>query len=111
MSTGYILAYIGVMAGVTYLIRSVPLAAFRGKIKSKFVKSFLYYIPYAVLAAMTFPAIFFSTGDGSAGLISACAGIAVAVALALFEKGLLTVALASCAAVLGVRLIMDYLIK
>lgn len=111
MSTGYLLTYIAVMAGVTYLVRSVPLAAFRGKIKSRFVKSFLYYIPYAVLAAMTFPAIFFSAGDSSIGLISALPGIAVALILALCEKGLLTVALSSCATVLVARLALEYFMK
>lgn len=52
--------YILVMAGVTYLIRMLPLALFRKKIKSRFFKSVLYYIPYAVLSAMTFPSILFN---------------------------------------------------
>ena len=66
MSTGYILKGILVMAFVTYLIRMLPLVIFRKKITNRRLRSFLYYIPYAVLAAMTFPAIFTSTGRLSA---------------------------------------------
>ena len=58
-----IAGYLVVMAGVTYLIRAVPFVLFRKRIKNKFIQSFLYYIPYAVLAAMTFPSIFYSTGS------------------------------------------------
>lgn len=53
-----IFIYIAVMALVTYLIRMLPLVIFRKKIENRFIRSFLYYIPYAVLAAMTFPAVF-----------------------------------------------------
>lgn len=83
------------MAGVTYLIRMLPMVIFRKKIENKFIKSFLYYIPYAVLAAMTFPAVFSSTG----GIWSAVVGVCVALLLAFFEKGLITVAVCACAAV------------
>lgn len=83
------------MAGVTYLIRMLPLALVKGRIESRFVKSFLYYVPYAVLAAMTFPAILFSTET----MLSAAVGLCVAAVLAYFEKSLLTVALAACGAV------------
>ena len=57
------IALMAVMAIVTYIIRALPITLFRKEIKSKWLKSFLYYIPYAVLGAMTFPAIFFSTGS------------------------------------------------
>ncbi len=87
-------AYIAVMAGVTYLIRMLPLAAFRRKIRSRFIRSFLYYVPYAVLGAMTFPAIVYSTGS----IPTACAGLIVALLLAWHEKSLLTVALCASAA-------------
>ena len=87
--------YIAVMAGVTYLIRMVPLTAFRKKIKSEFLQSFLYYIPYAVLAAMTIPAIFHSTGD----TVTASAGTVTALVLAYFNAPLIVVALAAAAAV------------
>lgn len=97
--------YIAVMAGVTYLIRMLPIVIFRKKIQNKFIKSFLYYIPYAVLAAMTFPAIFSSTGS----VWSAVAGLVVALVLAFFEKGLVTVALSSCAMVFIIELFMRIL--
>ena len=83
--------YIIVMAVVTYLIRAVPFAFFRKKVKSRFFKSFLRYIPYAVLTAMTVPAIFYSTGT----IGSAAAGTAVAVVLAFFDLPLIVVALAA----------------
>ena len=86
--------YILVMAGVTYLIRMVPFAFFRQKIKSRFFRSFLYYIPYAVLSAMTIPAIFYSTGS----YITAIAGTAAAIVLAYFGLPLIAVALAAAAA-------------
>lgn len=85
--------YILVMAGVTYLIRMVPFTLFRKKIKSKFLKSFLYYIPYAVLSAMTIPAIFYSTGD----IATAVAGTVIAVVLSYFNQPLIVVALAAAA--------------
>ena len=91
-----LLSYIAVMALVTYLVRMVPLVLFRKKVENRFLRSFLYYIPYAVLSAMTFPAIFSSTAD----LKSALAGTIVALVLAFFEKGLLPVALSACGAAL-----------
>ena len=86
-----IAAYIAVMAIVTYLIRMLPFAFFRKKIKSKFIKSMLYYVPYAVLSAMTIPAIFYSTGN----FVTAAAGTIVALALAYYNKPLIVVALAA----------------
>ena len=91
-----ILLLIVVMAGVTYLIRMIPFTFFRKKIKSTYLKSLLYYIPYAVLSAMTFPAIFYSTGNVYTALI----GTAVAVIAAILKRGLLTVAICACLAVL-----------
>lgn len=83
------------MALTTYLIRALPLTVFRRSIKSRFVKSFLHYVPYACLTAMTFPAILYDT----AYMISGIAALLVAMLLAFRGKSLLTVALASCAAV------------
>ncbi len=83
--------YILVMAGVTYLIRMIPFTFFRKKIKSGFFRSFLYYIPYAVLSAMTIPAIFYSTGN----IVTAVAGTIAAVVLAYFDLPLIVVALAA----------------
>ena len=89
------LPYLIVMAAVTYLIRMLPLTVFRKEIKSRFVQSFLTYIPYAVLGAMTFPDVMYSTGN----LWTAAAGVITAVILAWRGKSLLTVALAACCAV------------
>jgi branched-subunit amino acid transport protein len=97
--------YILVMAVVTYLIRMLPLAIWRKEITSPFVKSFLFYVPYACLAAMTFPAILSATGS----VISGAVGFAVALYLAYKEKSLLTVALFACAAVFVVERIMVFL--
>lgn len=80
------------MALVTYLIRMLPLALIRKQMNSTFVKSFLYYVPYATLSAMTFPAILHSTGS----LASAVIGFAVAVYLSYKEKSMITVALCAC---------------
>ena len=97
----YLFASVAVMALVTYLIRMLPIAAFRKKIQNKFVLDFLYYVPYAVLAAMTIPAVFYSSN----GLISAAAGFIVAVVLSFFERGLLLVAVCACGGVFLTELI------
>ena len=83
------------MAVTTYLIRMLPLTVFRKPIKSTFIKSFLHYVPYACLTAMTFPAIVYDTTY----ILSGIAALAVAIVLAYRGKTLLTVSLASCAAV------------
>lgn len=97
-STLYLITSIAVMAVVTYLIRMLPLAVFRKKIKSQLALNFLYYVPFAVLSAMTIPAVFTSCGDSPAAVISAVVGFCVALLLAYFERGLLTVAVSACAA-------------
>lgn len=89
-----LIVYIAVMAVVTYLIRMIPFTFFRKKITSRFFRSFLYYIPYAVLSAMTIPAIFYSTGS----LVTSVAGTVVAVILAYFDLPLIVVALSASAA-------------
>ena len=86
--------YMVVMAGVTYLIRVIPFTLFRKKIRSPFFRSLLHYSPYAVLSAMTIPAIFTSTGS----LATSLAGTIVAVVLAYLGKPLIVVALAGSAA-------------
>ena len=100
------LTYLLVMAGVTYLIRVHPYIFMRKEVKNKFFKSFLLYVPYTVLAAMTIPAILFATDN----IYSAIAGLVVAVIVALFEKGLLTVAISSCVAVLLVELAQKFVL-
>lgn len=87
--------YIIVMAVVTYLVRAVPLLLARKEITNTFIKSFLYYMPYACLAAMTFPAILGATSY----LISGIVGFIAAVVAAYFERSMITVALIACAAV------------
>ncbi|MBQ8648696.1 MAG: AzlD domain-containing protein [Clostridia bacterium] len=88
-----IVIYIAVMAGVTYLIRMLPFTLFRKEIRSPFIKSILFYLPYAVLTAMTVPAIFYSTGN----VLTAAIGTAVALILAYFDLPLIAVALAAAA--------------
>lgn len=85
-----------VMAGVTYLIRMLPFAFFRKKITSTFLKSFLYYIPYAVLSAMTFPFVLYSTGN----FWTALAGTVIAIIASMCKQSLLTVAIIACLSVL-----------
>ena len=87
------LAQVAVMAAVTYLIRALPLALCRGRLQSPWLRDLLFYVPYAALGAMTFPAVFSST----ASPWSALAGVTVGGVLAWREKGLLTVAMAACA--------------
>lgn len=88
MTNTYIISGIFVMAITTYLIRMMPMIIFRKKIENHFIKSFLYYVPYVVITAMTFPAIFSSTSS----VISALFGAIVAIILAYKDQGLLTVA-------------------
>ena len=98
-----LLAYIAVMSVATYLTRMVPLFFFTREIKSSFVKSFLFYVPYAVLGAMTIPSVFFSSGS----IISASSGFITAVLLSLKKCGLLTVAAFSCATVFVAEFILS----
>ncbi|MCI6675607.1 MAG: AzlD domain-containing protein [Clostridiales bacterium] len=101
LSVSYSLTSIAVMAIMTYLIRVLPMAIFRKKIERPFIRSFLNYVPYSVLAAMTFPAIFSCTGSTA----SAWGGCIVAVLLAYWKRGLLTVAVGASAAVFLIQLI------
>lgn len=87
--------YIFVMAIVTYCIRMLPLTLIRKEIHSPFIRSFLAYVPYAALAAMTFPAILYSTGS----MISAAAGLVTALIISYMGKSLVTVAGSACLAV------------
>lgn len=96
--------YILVMAAVTYLIRMLPMVLFKREIQNAYVKSFLFYVPYACLAAMTFPAILSATSS----IVSALAGFGVALIAAYKEKSLLTVALLACAAVFIMERILQF---
>ena len=95
MTLGKMALMILAMAGVTYLIRMIPLVLFRKKITSRFLKSLFFYIPYAVLSAMTFPYIFYSTGNIWTALI----GTVVAIVATLCKLSLIIVAILACIAV------------
>lgn len=101
--TAELLIYILVMAVTTYLIRMLPFTLFRKRIESTFLKSFFYYIPYAVLGAMTIPWVFYSTGSFAGAL----AGTVCAFILAYFNRSLIVVALASCASAYAEQLIIS----
>lgn len=92
--------YLLILGGSTYLIRVIPFVAIKNKINNRFIRSFLAYIPYAVLTAMTIPAVFYATNWWA----GAAAGLIVAVIFALKEKGLTVVAIAACVAVFVVEL-------
>ena len=96
MDEKYLLVGIILMALVTYALRVSPLILFREKIENKTIQSFLHYVPYTVLAAMTFPAIFSSTQS----TVSAVAGCIVGIVLAYLNQGLVTVAVGAASAVL-----------
>ena len=97
--------YILAMALTTYLIRVLPMTIFRKPIQSRFLRSFLHYVPYCCLTDMTFPSILSST----ASILSGAAALAVAVVLAYRGKSLIVVALSSSAAVLIVEWAMSHL--
>lgn len=95
MMKNNIVIYIAVMAGVTYLIRMLPLVLLRRKITNRFFRSFLYYVPFVTLSVMTFPAILYSTGS----VISAGIGFAVALIAAFLGGSLPVVSVLACAIV------------
>lgn len=98
-----IYTYIAAMALTTYLIRLIPMTVLRKPIRSRFIRSLLYYVPYACLTAMTFPAILSSTQS----ILSGAAALAAAVVLAYRGKSLIVVALASSCAALVVQYIIN----
>ena len=97
--------YILTMALTTYLIRMLPLAVFRKPIRSRFLKSFLHYVPYACLTAMTFPAILTATES----VISGAAALIVGVVLAFRGRSLVVVSVACCAAVFVTEQILKFI--
>ena len=98
----YFFRMLAVMAILTYLIRLVPLILIKRRIYNRYLLSFFHYIPYTVIAAMTFPSAFYSTGN----VCTALAAIIVAIVLALFDKNLLIVSLGSTAVALIIGLIL-----
>lgn len=105
MKNSAFLIYLLVMAGVTYLVRALPMVLIRDKIKNKYILSFLHYIPYTVLSAMTVPAIFYATDSP----ITAVVGFIVAIVAAFLEKSLVQVAALSCLGVLATEIIFKFL--
>ena len=97
--------YILVMAVTTYLIRAIPLTLLKKPIKSRFIRSFLHYVPTACLTAMTFPAILYATNHPVSGGV----GLIVGVVLALLKKSLIVVAVASCAAVFLMEQLLQFI--
>ncbi|MGN1316657.1 MAG: AzlD domain-containing protein [Acutalibacteraceae bacterium] len=105
MENSRFFVYLLVMAGVTYLVRAIPMVLIKEKIKNRFILSFLHYIPYTVLSAMTVPAIFYATDSP----ITAAVGFGVAIIAALFERSLVQVAALSCLGVLVTELVMKFI--
>ena len=95
-----IYVYILIVAAVTYAIRALPLTLIRKPIKSRFIRSFLYYVPYVTLTVMTFPAILSATNSIYSGIAALILGIVVAY----LTENLFIVALSSCAVVLIIEL-------
>ncbi len=96
MNVTQMLICLAIMAGITYLIRVLPITVLRKKITSVFIKSFLFYVPYAVLAALTFPAIFTATGN----IVTSVVGTMIALIFAFFDLGLIVVAIGAVAGAL-----------
>ena len=94
--------YIAVVALVTYAIRVLPLTLIQKEIKNKFIRSFLYYVPYVTLAAMTFPAIVTATDSIWSGI----AALVVGVLVAWFRGNLFLVAISACSVVFLVELLI-----
>ncbi len=102
MNKSYLIIAIITMTLATYVPRMLPIAVIKSKIKNAFVKSILVYMPYGVLSAMIFPAIFYSTGNIVAGTL----GCVVALVLSYKKRSLLTVAVASVLAVLLLEVVI-----
>ena len=97
--------YILVMATTTYLIRAIPLTLLKKPIQSRFLRSFLHYVPTACLAAMTFPAILYASDH----LVSGAIGLLVGILLALRKSSLIVVATASVSAVFLIEQLLHFL--
>lgn len=102
MKTSIFFIYLAIMAISTYLIRAIPFVAVKNKIENRYIKSFLSYIPYAVLTAMTLPACLYATDY----MLSAAVGMIAAIYFARKGKGLTIVAVAACVAVFVTECIM-----
>ena len=99
------LVYLAVMAGITYLIRVIPMLLFRGKVKNRLLRSFLYYVPYTVLAAMAFPTVITFTDHLLTGILAT----AVCIVLSLCRRGLIVVAIGGAVTVLLCEMLAVYI--
>jgi branched-subunit amino acid transport protein len=97
--------YLLILSGSTYLIRTLPFAAIKHKIENRFIRSFLQYIPYAVLTAMTLPAVLYTTDY----ITSAAIGLAISILFAYRGKSLTTVAIAACLGVFITECFLSFL--
>lgn len=100
--THNIYVYIALMAGVTFLIRVLPLTLIRRPFKSRFLRSFLYYVPYVTIAVMAFPAIVYATNTPVSGVVALVAGIV----LAWRGANMFTVSVACCVVVFVMELFL-----
>lgn len=100
--SGNVLIYIAIMAMVTYIIRMLPLTLIKKEITNKYIKSFLFYVPFVTLAVMTFPAIL----EGTNSIWSGLAGFIVAVLFAFFGKSLFWVSISACVTVFLIELLI-----
>lgn len=98
--------YLVIMAGVTYLVRMLPITLFQKEITNIYIKSFLYYVPYAVLGCMTFPAVFSATGSVIPSTLASFAGIYFAYK----EKSLVQVAIVVCVVAYVVSMLMGFVL-
>ena len=98
--------YLVILAGSTYLLRALPFALIREKVKNRYLQSFLHYIPYAVLTVMTVPACFYATGNP----LSAAVGFVCAVVPAFFRRSLLTVALCAVSGVFACEAVLQWIV-
>lgn len=97
--------YISIMAVVTFAVRALPITLIRRQIKSRFLQSFLFYVPYVTLSVMTFPAILNATQSPISGALALLAGIIAA----WLKAGLFKVAVSCCAVVLIVEFILPFI--
>ena len=100
------LPYLLVMALVTYLVRLLPLLFIKREINSRFVRSFLYYVPYVVLTVMTFPTVLYATGNYISGTVAA----AVCILLSYFGRGMITVAIGGALSVFLSEVVLRFLV-
>lgn len=100
--THNIYIYLAIMGGVTYAIRVLPLTLIRKQITNRFLRSFLYYVPYVTLAVMTFPAIL----DATQSPIAGAAALIVGILAAWFGAGLFPVSVSCCVVVFLLELFL-----